>query len=259
MSNKQVAKAETNKQVATSDAMAFGAFGTENVINQDLQFPKILLMQGLSQWVADGVAAPGDIVESYEKTKLGNAKTPVQVIPFFNLNVWKLKKKVNGKFVTVGYEDRVGSEARMDREFKHETGEEGLREKTFNLFLLLKGKNLGVPYMVGFTNYSFKHAAQSYLNKLQLLKAEGKSPAHVLWQLGVTTEKNDKGTFPVFTLDTVKDEQGKDVLNSYDEVKAAYEQYQMLSSAVSKGAKVDMGGSDDGEQASTSSGNKTQF
>jgi hypothetical protein len=252
--SKQVAKTES-KAVSTSDAMAFGAFGTENVINQDLTFPKILLMQGLSQWVSQGLAAPGEIVESFEKRKLGNAKKPVQIIPFFNLNVWKLKKEVNGKFVTVGYEDRVGAEARMDREFTHSSGEKGLREKTFNLFCLLKDGNLKVPYMVGFTNYSFKHAAQSYLNKLQLLKAEGKSPAYVLWNLGVTQEKNAKGEFPVFTLDTVKDEKGHDIENSYDEVKAAFEAHKSLSGAISEGAKVDMSGDDEAPQAEAKQNN----
>jgi len=236
------AVAQKASTAVSADVMQFGAFGTENVITQDLRFPKLLLMQALSEWVNDPLvnARGGEIRESYEKTLLGGANKPVQVIPFFNLNVWKIKKKINGKFETVGYEDRTNTEARMDREFKHPDGADGLREKTLNLFCLIKGGNMQVPYLVGFTNYSFKHAAQSYLNKLQLLKAEKKSPAHVVWNLGVTTEKNDKGTFFVFTLDTAKTEDGKDIPNSYEEVKAAYEQYSTLSKSIQEGAKVDI-------------------
>lgn len=241
--------AQKASTAVSADVMQFGAFGTENVITTDLRFPKLLLMQGLSQWINDPQvqARAGEIRESYEKAVFGGVNKPVQIIPFFNLNVWKIKKKINGKFETVGYEDRTNMEARKDREFKHPDGADGLCEKTFNLFCLIKGGNMQVPYLVGFTNYSFKHAAQSYLNKLQLLKAEKKSPAHVVWNLGVTTEKNDKGTFFAFTLDTAKTEDGKDIANSYEEVKAAFDCYQNLSKQIAEGGKVDI--SDEGSEA----------
>lgn len=244
--SKQVAKTESKE--VSENVMDFGSFGTDNIITQDLRIPKVLLMQAMSEWVTDGSARPGEFRGSFEKELLGDAKNPLKIIPFFNTNVWIMTKKVNGKQSFHAIEDRKGSDIRRDYNFVHEDGSEGTQAKAMNLFFLIKGGNLKVPFMTSFKNFSFKYAAQPYVDKLTLLIAEGKSPANLEWNLGVNMEKNDKGTFFVCTMEVAKDKDGKDIQNSHVEVKAAYEAFQVISTAFKEGANVDMG---DAEEPST--------
>jgi hypothetical protein len=194
----------------------------------------------MSDEVTAGNKALGDIYESFEKKKLGDAKTPVQIIPFFNTNTWTISKLFNGKFKFHSIEDRGGVDIRREYNFTHDDGVAGQQTKTMNIFCLLAKGNLKVPFMISLKNYSFKYAAQAYLDKMALLKAEGKSPAHAVWELCAKTEKTDKGTFSVFTLDLAKDTTGKTVFNTMEVVGEAYKAYKSIKASFDSGAKVDM-------------------
>lgn len=243
-----------NKEVATKGTTAVGApinfsFGADNLISQDIRLPKILLMQAMSDYCLSGKARPGELVESFEGSKLGDRKTPVQIIPFYFTNTWTVKKLVNGKYDFHAIEDRGGSDIR--REYKEvKDGVEYSNHRTLNIFALIKNGNTAVPYMISFMNSSFKSAAQPFLNKTQLIKAEGKAPAHYTWNLGVDDDGNDKGKWVVFTLETAKDDNGKDIPNTNEEVQAAYMAYKSITDSLSSGAKIDMSdvAGNDGEQ-----------
>lgn len=235
--SKQVAVKETN--AVSSAVMDLGSFGTENIISSDLRIPKILLMQQMSDFVAEQKAAAGDIVDSFEGKKLGDLKNPVQIIPFYVTNTWTVKKEENGKVVFARVEDRGGNDTVRDYEQVID-GVKHTNHRTLNIFCLLKGGNLSVPYMISLQNASFKKAAQPFLNKTALLRTEGKAPAHIVFSLGVSKEENEKGKWFSNTIESVKDASGKDVPNTEEEILAAFTQYKALSGSLAAGAKIDM-------------------
>jgi hypothetical protein len=224
------------------------SFGVENLISSDIQIPKILLMQSTSEIVNEGKASPGDLANSFEKVKIGDAKRPLAIIPFHFTNTWTIKREQDGKMVFDHIEDRIQSDS--DRDFEQViNGVKYTTHKTLNVFCLIKGGNLQVPFMVSFNNRSFKGAAKPYLNKAKLLVAEGRAPAHIVWNLGVAKEENVKGKWFSFSLEAAKDENGKDIVNTNDEVLAAYNQYKSLSASLKAGAKIDL--SDLGTESTT--------
>ena len=251
--------ATTGSTAVSTDVMNLGSFGTENVISSDLRVPKILLMQAMSDFVQEGKAAIGDIVDSFEGKKLGDLKSTVQIIPFYMTNTWTIKKEVSGKMVFDRVDPREGTDVRREYEVIGADGIKRTNHRTMNIFCLVKNGNLNVPYLISLMNSSFSNAAQPYLNKVQLLKAEGKSPAHICWMLGVAKEENDKGKWVSFTLEAAKDDSGKDIMNTTDEVMAAYTQYKTLSSAFAAGVKVDMSDIPAEQVIETVSTNKAKF
>ncbi len=236
--SKELTKKQEN--AVSLDVMEFGDFGNENLLSQDLKIPRILLAQAMSEYVSERRGFAGDIYESLESKKLGDQKSPVKIIPFFNTNSWYVTKKgQGGKFEFCRVEERSGLDIKRDYFFEHEDGTPGTQTRMMNLFCLIKGGSLIVPYMVSFRNFSFKEAAQSYLDHTNILKTEKRSPAHFVWELSCDPafEHNDS-KFGIFKLDIAKDSNGKRVENSYEEVKAAFEAYKSIKSAFDSGAKV---------------------
>jgi hypothetical protein len=238
MSKELTKKQETG---ISTNVMDFGDFGNENLISQDLKIPRILLAQAMSEYVSNRLGFAGDIYESLESKKLGDQKSPVKIIPFFNTNSWYVTKKGSGgKFEFCRIDERGGLDIKRDYHFAHEDGVPGTQTRMMNLFCLLKNGSSIVPYMVSFRNFSFKEAAQSYLDHTNILKTEKRSPAHFVWDLSCDPnfEHNDS-KFGIFKLDIAKDTNGKRIENSYEEVKAAYEAYKSMKAAFDSGAKVD--------------------
>jgi hypothetical protein len=260
MSKKEVVVKEVNN--LSTEVMDLGSFGVENVISSDLKVPKILLAQAMSEFVKERKCFAGDIVESFEGRKLGDAKAPVQIIPFYVTNTWTVKKEVNGKMEFDTVQDRGGNDINREYEVIGVDGIKRTNHRTLNIFCLVKGGNMSVPYMLSLQNASFKNAAQPFLNKVALLKTEGKAPAHIVFELSVTEENNDKGSWSAFTISAVKDANGKDVANTSEEVMAAFTQYKAISGAMASGAKVDMSdldGSEPIEGGNTPEGVQTKF
>jgi hypothetical protein len=231
---------QKTKKQELSTAIDF-SFGAENILTQDIRLPKILLMQQMSDFVGEKKAQAGDLVESFEVRKLGDDKSPVQVIPFYFTNTWTVKQKEGNKFVFLRSEPREGTD--IQREFEQETSEGTIRNyRTLNVFCLLKGGNSTVPFLISFTSTSFSSAAQPFLNKAQLLRAEGKAPAHILYNIGskYVDDKDSGNKYYVFTCEAAKDKDGKDILNTNEEVTAAYQAYQSMTNQLKQGAKIDM-------------------
>lgn len=247
--SKQVATKETN--AVSAEVMNLGSFGVENVINSDLKIPKILLMQSMSDFVAEQKAFAGDIVDSFEGKKLGDLKNPVNLIPFYVTNTWTVKKEVNGKMEFEKIEDRGGNDIKREYEFVGSDGVKRTNHRTLNIFCLIKGGNMQVPYMISLQNRSFAKAAQPFLNKVALLKTEGKAPAHIVFALGVAKEENEKGKWFSNTIEAIKDNNGKDIPNTNEEIMAAFTQYKAISGHLAAGGKVDMSDASDSEESNS--------
>lgn len=223
MAKQEVAKSEANKAMTYSDrAPQQGS----QVLSGDLLIPKVLLMQGLSEFVNERKAAQGDIVRSTTGEILGGPSKPVEFIPISYQNVWVMQEKVGQKFEFRGIEPMTASNQNLPWEFK-DKGADWKRVKCINLFALLpsdiekekaaveKTVKTGempdasvalMPVMISFrsTSYNAGKKVATHFANVESLKA--RYPKHYstlkpycsTLQLGCYADKNDLGQFYVF-------------------------------------------------------------
>lgn len=213
-----------------SNLPATGAPPVSSALQSDLIIPKVLLMQGLSELVNDRKAQQGDMVRSTTGEKLGDDKEPVEVIPLTLQNVWMLQENQNGDGRTWqfrGYEPRTPENEALPWEF-NANGTAWKRTKIVNLFALLprdieayslemkKFEETGelpdvdkviLPVMIPFRNTSFNagRSVSTLFKKAEALAADIGREVPVFGKtifLKCYQDKNDKGTYFVFEVDT---------------------------------------------------------
>lgn len=197
-----VAAQETAKAVvaATPDS----AWGSEGLSNSDILVSKILLMQGLSDLVADGKATPGQLRDSLAGDLLGDKASPCAIIPFSSFRTWVIFEKKNGKdeyVKTVPITPE--NEAWPINEIVG--GVEVRRDKCLNFYVLKPSDikdGLAFPFLVSFRRYG-SMAGKKLTTFAAKLKAFKKPMAAKVFMLAVQTEENDKGKF--FSFDITMD------------------------------------------------------
>lgn len=171
-----------------------GAWEEETIDNEDLVLPTIRLNQATSKLVSDGVALPGEFRNTFDKqTKLGDAKNPLEIIPFGTFKTWVIR--VNGDFkeiVPVTPEN-------IDWEWEEMDADENVikREKWFNVYCLTPSdvkKGEAFPAVLSFKGMSYK-GAKSFATIVKKLQAFKKPMASRVFRVVAEQTKNDKGTF----------------------------------------------------------------
>jgi hypothetical protein len=168
----------------------------------DIQIPKIHLMQGLSDFVAEQRASMGDFVDSLTAEKLGDSKNPVKIIP---ICMWKdyLITELQGKKFEFKEIKPYNVDTQHWREFEHREYEENgvphQRNLRMNFAVLLERDKdeLGAfPHVISFQRTGIK-AGKSIANFLLKSQTKGKKPWMFTLGLGCKLDKNDQGTFYV--------------------------------------------------------------
>lgn len=202
----------------------------EEVLKSDVVIPKVLLMQGLSDFVSERKAIAGDMVRSSTAEKLGDDKTPIDIIPLTFQNLWMISENASGdgkKYEFRGYEPRTAATESLEWDFI-KNGTKWKRTKVLNLFALLpadieaqnaelkKFQETGeipdvdkvlLPVVIPFRNTSFKagkEVATLFAKAESISRQVGKTvPAYgTTISLSCAQDKNDKGTFFVFKATT---------------------------------------------------------
>jgi hypothetical protein len=189
-------------------------------LRTDVLLPKILLMQGLSQWVIDRKAQQGDILRSTTAEIIGGPDKPVDFIPLLFTNAWRMEEHVAGKFEYRGTEPRTAKTEDSPWEFE-KNGAKWRRMKVVNVFALLpsdiaamdaelkKAKESGempdlnktlLPVLLSFrsTSYNAGKAVVTHFVKAQGMAKYGAKPHGYTLSLGCYGDKNDKGSFSVY-------------------------------------------------------------
>lgn len=213
----QVARKE-NTQVAVHTGGS-----SEEIIRTDALIPRLLLMQGLSEFVQDRKAQQGDMVRSTNVEKLGDPEVSVELIPITFQNRWRLEEEVKGKFEFRGSEPRTAKNDEQPWEFTH-MGAKWKRTKVIDLYAVLpkdiaaedaekkKVQETGempdlnktlMPVLVSFRSSSYKAGKKivDHFIKAQTFNAK----AHY-YKMNLKTyqDKNDKGSYYVFDLEGSK-------------------------------------------------------
>lgn len=169
-------------------------WGNDQLSSSDFVIPRALVMQGLSEFVVDGKAKLGDVVNSLTEEVMGSIQKPMEFIPFWVDKKMKVLKEVNGKFVL----DRIEALTPVN-EHLYDGVENGFKvkyEAVYNVYAIVPGSAL--PIMVSFKSTSKKAgkkiATIMYAENMTALKLP---PCATKLKLISTKRQNDKGTFAV--------------------------------------------------------------
>lgn len=202
---------------------ADGAWGGEQIGNDDILIPKLLLMQPMSELVTDGIAKIGEFRSSLETDKvLADDKNALNVIIFGSFKNWLEFK--DGEYLTT--KPFAADNASLPREEILPDGSVMTRTLVLNYYGLNvtdieKGEPF--PFVLAFksTSMTAGKTIGTHIKKLQMFK---KPSAAKVFQITSKKEQNDKGTFFVPTVTVGRD-------STQAELVAAYEWYKVLSKA----------------------------
>ena len=200
---------QDEKKAEIAIAMDPAEWGAAPISSKDIIIPRILLMQPMSDKVTAGEAAFGEFRESLNNTRLGDFKTPFEIIPFHMEKVF-----IEYKIVTQGQKTtkeflRVVPITPANEDAKYEdteVGEDGkvypiARDYTMNFYLLLASElrsgEGAMPYILSTRRTSSKAgkklATQMYVKNLQAKK----TPASTMCLVTAGKQTNDEGTWAV--------------------------------------------------------------
>jgi hypothetical protein len=206
----------------------------------DRIIPRILLMQGLSDFVTQRKATMGDFVRTSNLEKLGDPETPFDFIVLSEpIGSWRVEKEVNGKFRFQSAEPRNAKNDNLPWTFfRTPDGVDCMptdkgavkwrRVKCLTCFVILpsdieahfaelekvkKGefpdlnKSL-TPMVMDFRSTNI-NAGKEIVSLFDAARGYGLDGSNYVISMGCTMESNDSGTFYNFKVDRSKPKQVK--------------------------------------------------
>ena len=176
-------------------------YDTDCASSSDILIPKILLMQGQSEMVLAGEAAFAEYRDSVTKEKLGDTKSPVQILPFYMFKTWVVSKKEGERWTFHAIEDydpkhiHEWTEVRDGEHFKY--------EETINFYCFTRKKpddEVGgiistLPIVVSFKSTS-KRAGQTIYTQMYVInKAKRLLPFNTWFDLKSVKESKNGNTY----------------------------------------------------------------
>jgi hypothetical protein len=183
--SKELKVAETNEVALTT-----GDWGNVEVSANDLVIQRLALMQGQSDLVTDGKAVLADIVNLATQAKVGGKDKDALLLPFYATKHWVTSVKKGSRYEFKSMcEDKGQVLPFEDGDIKNE------RQYTF--FFLTE--ELSMPVVASFRSTSHKIGkalfSQMYITNIQAKQ----TPASYWIKLSSVVDKNDKGTFAVYS------------------------------------------------------------
>lgn len=226
-----------------------GSWGAEGISNSDIIIPRLLLMQGLSEAVNDGVAAAGDIIRSTTRKILAKKGESVDFIPLMSFKSWVVSEEVGGKFEYRREEPMSAANENLPWTFEApssaaaEKKANWRRDQSINIYTLLvddvaratkaiealtKGEmpspeDALMPCLVSFRRSSYRTGRQmlTFFKSCEQFKTP---PASGIYKLSSAIEKGDKGTYHVF----VAEQKGR---STVEQLTVAKEWWKILNTA----------------------------
>jgi hypothetical protein len=216
---------EEERAVAAPQAAGLPAvdngWGGEGLSNSDIMVPKLLLMQGLSDLVADGTAIAGQIRDSLEGKLFGGvmkakeAPTAMEVIPFSSFKTWVVFEKRNGKDE---YVKTVPFTAENEGWAIEEVvgGVQVRRDKCLNFYVLRPEEikeGAAFPYLVSFRRTSMP-AGRKLATMAAKLRVFNQPIAMKVINLTASATENDKGKYFVYDLSSGRNSTAEEIVEA---------------------------------------------
>lgn len=193
----EVAKTET-KAIAVSQDL--DAWGDSGITSSDMIIPKALLMQGLSEIVADGNAAIGDYVNSLTSEVIAKKGEELELIPFHMDKYWAISEKSGNKFRRV--EQATPANESLPWDFNDADGTECKRTLVRAFYCLDVNDTDGLPLIISFASTAAKIGKKLATRMFVMNRQAGKVPCAFSIKVKSEIVKGDKGTYasPDFTV-----------------------------------------------------------
>lgn len=201
------------------------AWGAENVAQESVLIPRLILAQDLTEAVKLGKCRPGAILGSDTGEVLANPGESLEFIPIYTFREWEIydvEDRGNGKT-----KDNYRARVRVTRDNENwaaedfENGKKVKRTKCLNFFVLLTNKIDAMPYLVSFKksgmNAGKKIATHFYNSGLRKV-----APASQAFKLSAVTKSWDGYTFQAYSVEPSR-------ASSIEEVAKAYQWYQLFT------------------------------
>lgn len=222
-----------------------GSWGSEGVDNSDILIPRLLLMQGLSEYVTEGTAKIGDIVRSTTGEVLATKDKPLSIIPVLTHKTFVTLEKVGNKFEFRSIEPVTSENVNAPLEWQ-QGGSLWRRDRCIDFFVLIPGdidrerKALDklksgdmpdsadalFPCHLSFRRTSY-NAGKVLSTHFSTAARFVLPPASSIFSLSSELVKNDQGSFAVFMVKP----SGKTTM---DDLTVAKRWYTILAAAQAK-------------------------
>lgn len=224
---KELTKQDSSTELSTELA-DMSAWGNREVSAKNIIVPKVLLMQSLSEAVAEkGSAKVGDMLYSLDDTVIGGYEKPVTFIPFHYDLLWIVKH--NGEFHHIEAVN-AQNENRPWEEVINGISVQNIY--CINVYAML-ADDLSLPVIIPFKSTSLK-AGKKVVTQMDFKnKAAGLIPPAKAMTLTSIKTKNDKGVFAVYD---VKEERN----STNEEVKAAFNWFKAVNAGNVKADDSDL-------------------
>lgn len=183
---KEIVKTETT-------AVANMTLANLGIEAEDIVMPKLLLLHDMSKLVKDQKkGSAGDLINSLSADKLGDTKTPVEVVVLSKkaFKTWTTKTKKGGKFVSITPHVLGVDKPREERL----DGVDVLNYLTYNFYVLPTsvGDNFSFPFLVSYMSTAVR--AGKILNSFLVeLQGNGKPQYSRSMLIGCEATPNDAG------------------------------------------------------------------
>lgn len=180
------------------------------VDSRDLLLPRVLVMQGLSKFVADDKARMGEFRDSLTAKLLGSKDHPMDFIPFYSNKTWivfEVKTETRNKQTTTK-EEYAGTfpVTPQNMNWTREETVDGTHLKRYmsiNYYVLLPDeieKGEAFPYVISFRSSSYTAGRKLETHKVKY-KAIKKPICWKTFKLTTSLTENDKGKFYVLDVE----------------------------------------------------------
>lgn len=208
----EIAKVEEKKEVALAGQYAGLMPMDDQTDVRDIILPKILVMQGLSELVADGKALMGELRDSLDGKLLAAKDGKLEVIPFHSSKSWIIFEEHKGK---LEYKKTVPWSA-QNADWEWTANVDGVnvrRDQCLNFYCLVASEikeESFMPYMLSFRRTSYK-AGKKLVTAKEKLKMFKRPLASKVFELSAMKTENDLGTFYVFDIAQSRDTSGEEL------------------------------------------------
>jgi len=218
------------RETAQAPALLNSMLGDDDALDvRDLLVPRILLMQGLSKFVAEDKGKMGEFRDSLEAKLLGGKDKPLEFIPFSQNKTWVIFTNENGKLAYSSTVPFTPENQNWEREDTVKIDGKNVPIKRYaciNYFVLLPSDiAAGEPFPLVI---SFRSTSYTAGRKLETHRAKYKSiKKPICWKtfnLTTSLQENDKGRF--FVLDVAPER-----LTTDEELAEVQKWYQVIKSA----------------------------
>lgn len=195
------------KEVVKKQTAAVSVFAAEpkeavEFDPSDILIPKLLLMQGPSQLVAEGKAAQGDMINSVTGQKLGDKTQTINVVPLTHFKTMTVMRDKGGMYVfdhaepwTVSHTSKPWEETVNGAKYRN--------YPTLNFYVMLetdlKENKSAMPLLLSFKSTSIK-AGKKMVNHFAMASEIGQKPCSGILTLSCVVKKGEKGPYHAFDI-----------------------------------------------------------